>query len=159
MINGLCLGGGCEVSLTCDLRIAADTARFGQPKINLGIMPGSGATQRLTRLVGPGKAKEPIFTGDIIDAAEALVIGLVNRVVLASELRPAVMELAHNITSRGAFSLKMAKRAINMGQEVGLTPGLAFEALAEVACFSSPEKQEGMEAFFSKQKPKYHKKP
>jgi len=159
MINGLCLGGGCEVALACDLRIAADTARFGQPEIHLGMMPGSGATQRLTRLVGPGKAKELIFTGDVVDAAEALAIGLVNKVVPASELRTTVMELAHRIASRGAFSLKMAKRAIQMGQEVGLTPGLAFEALADVACFSSPEKEEGVEAFFAKRKPQFHKKP
>ena len=159
MINGLCLGGGCEVALACDLRIAADTARFGQPEIHLGMMPGSGATQRLTRLVGPGKAKELIFTGDAVDAPEALAIGLVNKVVSASELRTTVMELAHRIASRGAFSLKMAKRAIQMGQEVGLTPGLAFEALADVACFSSSEKEEGVEAFFAKRKPQFHKKP
>lgn len=159
MINGLCLGGGCEIALACDLRIASDTARFGQPEVHLGIMPGSGATQRLTRLVGPGKAKELIFTGDTIDAPEALAIGLVNRVVAASDLRTTVMELAQRIASRGAFSLKMAKRAIQMGQEVGLTPGLAYEALSEMACFSSPEKEEGMEAFFEKRKPKFHKDP
>lgn len=159
MVNGLCLGGGCEVALACDLRIAADSARFGQPEVHLGIMPGSGATQRLTRLVGPGKAKELIFTGDIIDASEALSIGLVNRVVPAQELRSTVMEMAKKIADHGSFSLKMAKRAINMGQEVGITPGLAFEALAEVACFSSPEKEEGMGAFFEKRKPQFHKKP
>lgn len=159
MINGLCLGAGSEIALACDLRIAADGAQFGQPEILLGIMPGSGATQRLTRLVGPGKAKEIIFTGDMIDAAEALAIGLVNRVVPASELRNTVMELAHKIASRGAFSLKMAKRAIQMGQEVGLTPGLAFEALADMACFCSPEKEEGVEAFFAKRKPQFHQNP
>ncbi len=158
MINGLCLGAGCEVALACDLRVASDTARFGQPEVNLGIMPGSGATQRLTRLVGPGKSKELIFTGDIIDASEAMAIGLVNRVVPASELETTVKKLAQRIASRGAFSLKMAKRAIQTGQEVGLTPGLAFEALAEVVCFSSPEKQEGMEAFFEKRKPQFHNK-
>jgi len=159
MINGLCLGAGCEIALACDLRIAADTARFGQPEILLGIMPGSGATQRLTRLVGPGKAKELIFTGDTIDAAEALAIGLVNRVVPVAELQKTVMELGHKIASRGAFSLKMAKRAIQMGQEAGLTPGLAFEALADMACFCSPEKEEGVNAFFSKRNPQFHKKP
>lgn len=158
MINGVCLGGGCEIALACDLRIAADTARFGQPEINVGIMPGSGSTQRLTRLVGPGKAKELIFTGDMIDASEALSIGLVNRVVPAPELRTTVMDLAQRIASKGAFSLKMAKRAINMAQEVGVTPGLAFEVLAEVACFCSPDKQEGMEAFFEKRKPQFNRK-
>lgn len=157
MVNGLCLGGGCEVALACDIRIASDSARFGQPEVHLGIMPGSGATQRLTRLVGPGKAKELIYTGDIIDASEALAIGLVNRVVPAQELRNTVMEMAKKIADHGAFSLKMAKRAINMGQELGITPGLAFEALAEVACFASPEKEEGMGAFFEKRKPKFHR--
>ena len=157
MINGVCLGGGCEIALACDLRIAADTARFGQPEINVGIMPGSGSTQRLTRLVGPGKAKELIFTGELIDAPEALSIGLVNRVVPASELRTAVMDLAHRIASKGAFSLKMAKRAINMAQEVGVTPGLGFEALAEVACFCSPDKEQGMEAFFGNRKPEFNR--
>ncbi|MBW1996427.1 MAG: enoyl-CoA hydratase/isomerase family protein [Deltaproteobacteria bacterium] len=158
MINGLCLGAGCELALACDIRIASDKARFGQPEINLGIMPGGGGTQRLARLVGPGKAKELIFTGDIIDAREASTIGLVNRVVPPYDLKEVVMDLAHKIAGRGAFSLKMAKRAINAGQEVGLTPGLAFEALAEVACFCSPEKEEGMNAFFSKRKPEFHKK-
>ena len=157
MINGVCLGGGCEIALACDLRISADTARFGQPEISVGIIPGSGSTQRLTRLVGPGKAKELIFTGDLIDAAEALTIGLANRVVPSSELRKAVMELAHRIASKGAFSLKMAKRAINMAQEVGVTPGLGFEALAEVACFCSSDRQEGMEAFFEKRKPEFNR--
>ena len=157
MVNGLCLGAGCEVAMACDLRIASETARFGQPEVNLGLMPGGGGTQRLTALVGPGKAKELIFTGDIIDAREALSIGLLNRVVPASELRSKVMEMAHKIAGKGAFSLKMAKRAIQIGQEVGLTPGLAFEALSEVACFTSPEKEEGIEAFFAKRKPQFHK--
>ena len=157
MVNGLCLGAGCEVAMACDLRIASETARFGQPEVNLGLMPGGGGTQRLTALVGPGKAKELIFTGDIIDAREALSIGLLNRVVPASELRNTVMEMAHKIAGKGAFSLKMAKRAIQIGQEVGLSPGLAFEALGEVACFTSPDKEEGIDAFFEKRKPEFHK--
>lgn len=156
MINGLCLGGGCEIALACDLRIAAASARFGQPEINLGIIPGSGATQRLTRLVGVGKARELIFTGDIIDANEALAIGLINRVYPDEELRAKTMELAHRIASRGAFSLMMAKRATRMAQEVGLTTGLAYEALAETACFAGPEKAEGMEAFFAKRPAKFN---
>ncbi|MCB2186886.1 MAG: enoyl-CoA hydratase/isomerase family protein [Deltaproteobacteria bacterium] len=156
MINGLCLGAGCEIALACDLRIAADTARFGQPEVNIGIMPGSGATQRLARLVGPGKAKELIFTGDLITAPEALAIGLVNRVVPAAELETQTLELAQRIAQKGAFSLKMAKRSINLGREVGLTPGLAYEALAEVACFCSPERAEGVGAFFEKRKPDFH---
>jgi enoyl-CoA hydratase len=156
MIDGLCLGAGCEIALACDLRIASQASRFGQPEINLGIMPGSGATQRLTRLVGPGKAKELIFTGEMVDADQALAMGLVNRVLPAGELEPAVLELAGRIAAKGAFSLKMAKRAINHGQESPLTPGLAYEALAEVACFCSPEKAEGVDAFFAKRKPDFH---
>ena len=157
MIQGLCLGAGCEIALACDLRIAADNARFGQPEVKIGIMPGSGATQRLSRLVGPGKAKELIFTGNMIKAAEALSIGLINRVVPADELEGAVMELAGRIAAKGAFSLKMAKRSINMGREVGITPGLAYEALAEVACFCSPDKAEGIDAFFEKREAKFNR--
>ena len=153
MINGLCLGGGCELALASDLRIASDTAKFGQPEVHLGIMPGSGATQRLTRLVGPGKAKELIFTGDVIDAAEALAISLVNRVVPAQEPRSTAMAMAKKIADHGSFSLKMAKRAINMGQEVGITPGLAFEALAEVACFASRKKRKGWRHFSRSENP------
>jgi enoyl-CoA hydratase len=119
-------------------------------------MPGSGATQRLTRLVGPGKAKELIFTGELVDADQALAMGLVNRVLPAGELEPAVLELAGRIAAKGSFSLKMAKRAINHGQESPLTPALAYEALAEVACFCSPEKAEGVDAFFAKRKPDFH---
>jgi enoyl-CoA hydratase len=156
MIDGLCLGAGCEIALACDLRIASNAARFGQPEVNLGIMPGSGATQRLARLIGPGKAKELIFTGDIIDAAEALEIGLVNRVVLPEQLENTVMAMAEKIADKSAFSLKMAKRSINMGREVGITPGLAYEALAEVACFCSPDKEEGVNAFFEKRKPHFN---
>lgn len=156
MINGLCLGAGCEIALACDIRLASDNARFAQPEINIGIMPGSGGTQRLQRVVGPGRARELIFSGDQIDAAEAYRIGLVNHVYSSDELRPRTMELAAKIASKGALSLKMAKRAMRMGQEVGVTPGLAYEALAEVACFAGPDKAEGMEAFFAKRKPKFH---
>ncbi len=156
MIDGLCLGAGCEIALACDLRIASSASRFGQPEVNIGIMPGSGATQRLARLVGPGKAKELIFTGEIVGADQALAMGLVNRVVPKEELEAATMELAARIAQKGAFSLKMAKRSINLGREVGLTPGLAYEALAEVACFCSPDKTEGVEAFFAKRKPDFH---
>lgn len=158
MINGLCLGAGCEIALACDIRIASDRAKFGQPEIKLGIMPGGGGTQRLARLVGPGKAKELIFTGDVINAEEALAIGLVNRTVPFTELQQVVMDLAKKIAERGAFSLKMAKRSINAGREMGLTAGLAYEALAEVACFTSQDKEEGINAFFEKREPVFNKK-
>jgi len=157
LINGLCLGAGCEISLACDLRLASDKARFGQPEINLGIIPGSGATQRLTRLVGPGKARELIYTGDIIGAEEALAMGLVNRVVPHDELMASGLELAQRIAAKGAFALKMAKRSLRMAQEVGLTPGLAYEALAETACFAHADKAEGVDAFFAKRKPEFNK--
>lgn len=157
LINGLCLGGGLEIALACDLRLASDQARFGQPEINLGIIPGSGATQRLTRLVGPGYARELIFTGDLIDAQEAFRIGLVNRVTPHEDLMEKGMALAERIAGKGAFSLKMAKRAMRHNQEVGLTAGLAFEALAEMACFNHPDKKEGMEAFFAKRKPEFNR--
>jgi enoyl-CoA hydratase len=145
------------VALACDIRLASDRARFGQPEVQLGIIPGSGATQRLPRLVGPGRARELVFSGDIIDAVEADRIGLVNRVVAASELTDRTFDLARRIASRSAFGLKMAKRALRMGQEVGLAAGLAYEALAEAAVFCHPDKEEGVEAFFAKRKPEFNK--
>ena len=157
MVNGLCLGGGCELAMACDIRIASEKAKFGQPEVLLGIMPGSGGTQRLPRLVGQGMARELIFTGDVIDAAEALRIGLVNRVVAPEELEGVVMKMAGKMASKSALSLKMAKRSLRMGQEVGLTAGLAFEALAETSLFCSPDKEEGINAFFEKRKPEFNK--
>ena len=157
MIHGLCLGGGCELAMACDIRIASDKAKFGQPEILLGIMPGSGGTQRLPRLVGQGMARELIFTGDVIDAAKAQRIGLVNRVVPPEELEATVMKMAEKIAQKGALSLKMAKRSMRMGQEVGLTAGLAYEALAETSLFCSPDKEEGINAFFEKRKPEFNK--
>lgn len=159
MINGLCLGGGCEIALACDIRIAAETAKLGQPEIHLGIMPGSGATQRLPRLVGQGMARELIFTGDILTADEALRIGLVNRVVPAEELQEACLKLAEKIASKSAFALKMAKRAMRFSQDVPLEAGLAYEALAETAVFATPDRTEGVDAFFEKRKPAFNKGP
>lgn len=158
MINGLCLGGGCEVALACDIRIASDSAKFGQPEILLGMIPGSGATQRLARLIGQGMARELIFTGDIIDANEALRTGLVNRVVPSGELRKVTMEMAQKIANRGTLSLKMAKRTLRMSQEIGVSAGLAFEALAETAVFCCPDRKEGVDAFFEKRQPIFHEK-
>src|SRR5205823_13409407 len=120
MINGYCLGGGCELALACDIRIASEGASFGQPEINLGIIPGGGGTQRLTRLVGEGKAMELIFTGDLIDAAHAKEIGLVNSVVPAAELRSAVMSLALRIAEKSPIALRMAKDAIKTAARMNL---------------------------------------
>ena len=157
MINGLCLGGGLEVALACDIRIASETAKFGQPEVHLGIMPGSGATQRLPRLVGQGLAREMIFTGRVLEAREALGMGLVNRAVPARELRSVCLDMARVIASKSAFSLKMAKRALRMGQEIGVNAGLAYEALAETAVFCHPDKEEGVQAFFDKRSPKFNR--
>ncbi len=156
MINGLCLGGGLEVALACDIRIASENAKFGQPEVHLGIMPGSGATQRLPRLVGQGMAREMIFTGRIIRPEEAKQIGLVNRIVPDADLRTVCMDMAREIAGKSAFSLKMAKRALRMGQEIGVNAGLAYEALAETAVFCHPDKEEGVQAFFDKRKPKFN---
>ncbi|UCB48483.1 MAG: enoyl-CoA hydratase/isomerase family protein [Deltaproteobacteria bacterium] len=155
MIGGLCLGGGLELAMACDIRIASDTSRFGQPEMFIGIMPGSGGTQRLARLVGMGKAKELIYTGDMIDAEQALSIGLVNRICPGEKLEEVVMDIAGRIAKQSPLALKWAKRSIHMGQEAGLTVGLAYEALAESLLFTSKDREEGMKAFFEKRKPKF----
>jgi enoyl-CoA hydratase len=155
MIDGLCLGGGLELALACDIRIASDKSRFGAPEMFIGLMPGSGGTQRLSRLIGIGRAKEMIYTGDMIDAAEAYRIGLVNRICPAEELESAVTDLAGRIAGNSSLALKWAKKSINMGQETGLTAGLAYEALAEALLFTSEDKKEGLQAFFEKRKPQF----
>jgi enoyl-CoA hydratase len=155
MIDGLCLGGGLELALACDIRIASESSKFGQPEILLGIMPGSGGTQRLSRLVGVGKAKEMIFSGKTINAAEALRIGLVNEVTSSERLREVVMTLAKQIAEQSSLALKWAKKAINVSQEANLTVGLGFEALAESLLFSSKDREEGLKAFFEKRKPQF----
>ena len=155
MIDGLCLGGGLELALTCDIRIASESSKFGQPEMFLGIMPGSGGTQRLPRLVGPGKAKELILTGKTIDAAEALRIGLINDVVSRDELNETVMTTAKQIAKQSPLALKWAKKAVNMSQETGLAAGIAYETLADCLLFSGKDRAEGMKAFFEKRKPQF----
>jgi enoyl-CoA hydratase len=155
MIDGLCLGGGLELALACDIRVASDISRFGQPEMFIGLMPGSGGTQRLTRLVGYGKAKELIFTGGMIDAAEAYGIGLVNRVCPREELEDTVIKMASGIAKQSPLALKWAKKSINLGQETGLTVGLAYEALAEALLFTGKDRDEGIAAFFEKRKPRF----
>lgn len=153
MINGYCLGGGCELALACDLRIASETASFGQPEINLGIIPGGGGTQRLTRLVGEGKAMEMILTGDIIDAHTAYSIGLVNRVVPAADLEATTMEIANRIASKSPIALRMAKEAVKLASRSNLDEGLRREVDLFALCFSSEDKDEGVRAFLEKRKP------
>jgi enoyl-CoA hydratase len=153
MIDGLCLGAGLELAMACDMRIASDASRFGQPEILLGIIPGGGGTQRLPRLVGLGKAKELIFTGSVIDAPEALRIGLVNRICPRDELEALVTGLAGQVAQQSPLALKWAKRSINMSQESGLTRGLDYEALAECLLFTSRDREEGIRAFLEKRSP------
>ena len=154
-INGLALGGGCEMAMACDFRVGSENARIGQPEINLGIFPGGGATQRLQRLVGIGRAKELIFTGDIIDAREAERIGLLNKVFPADDLMDRTMEIARKIAAKGPLALKLAKMAMNMGMETGLSLGLGYERLARTLVHGSEDRVEGMNAFIEKRKPQF----
>jgi len=158
MINGYCFGGGLELALACDIRIASEDASFGQPEIRLGIMPGGGATQRLPGLVGPAIAKELMFTGRIIDAQEALRIGLVNRVVPKDNLKEAIWELARDIAKKSPIALKLIKRSVNRGGQAPSDVGLAYEALAECLCFTTEDHEEGFSAFLEKRKPNFRGK-
>ncbi|MGQ9678364.1 MAG: enoyl-CoA hydratase-related protein [bacterium] len=156
-INGFALGGGCELALACDLRVIAEGAKIGQPEVNLGLLPGFGGTQRLARLVGPGYAKELIFTAEPIDAQEALRIGLVNKVVKAEELIPYVNDLAKKIAAKGPSAVRLAKMCINYGLETDLNTGCAYEIEAFGLCFASAEPAEGTKAFLEKRKPNWRK--
>jgi enoyl-CoA hydratase len=155
MIDGLCLGGGLELAMACDIRIASVSSKFGQPETFVGIIPGGGGTQRLPRLVGVGKAKELIFTGNMINAQEALGLGLINQMVPADKLEEVVISLANQIIEKSPLVIKWAKKAINTGQETGLRMGLSYEALAECLVMSSKDSKEGMNAFFEKRKPQF----
>ena len=155
MINGYCLGGGCELALACDIRIASETASFGQPEINLGIIPGGGGTQRLTHLVGEGKAMELILTGEIIDAKTAYSIGLVNHVVPADHLETKTMEMATRIADKGPIALKLAKEAVKLASRSLLDEGLRREVDLFALCFSTEDKDEGVKAFLEKRKPEF----
>jgi enoyl-CoA hydratase len=154
-INGYALGGGCELALACDIRIAADTAKFGQPELGLGIIPGAGATQRLPRIVGMGRAKYLILTGEIIDAKQALEIGLVSAVTPSGQLQIRARELAKKILRQGPLAARLAKIALNASARVDLDSGLLIETLAQALCYSSDDKLEGTSAFLEKRKPKF----
>ncbi len=155
MVNGYCLGGGCELALACDIRIASERASFGQPEINLGIIPGGGGTQRLTRLVGEGKAMEMILGGDIIDAKTAHAIGLVNQVVPADELEAKTMELANRIAEKSPIALSLAKESVKLASRSNLDEGLRREVDLFALCFSTEDKDEGVSAFLEKRKPEF----
>lgn len=150
MINGFCLGGGCELAMSCDMRIAADTARFGQPEIKLGLIPGGGGTQRLPRLVGLGQAMRLILTGDMIGAAEAREIGLVDMVLPAAELRAKTLELAARIAAFSPLTVKVAKEAIRASEKLSIEEGITYERDLFCLCFSTEDKKEGVEAFLAK---------
>jgi enoyl-CoA hydratase len=154
-INGYALGGGCELALACDIRIASETAKFGQPELGLGIIPGAGATQRLPRIIGMGRAKHLILTGDIIEAKQALEWGLVTAITPASQLQIRARELAKKILRQGPLAAQLAKLALNASARVDLDSGLLIETLAQALCYGSEDKLEGTTAFLEKRKPKF----
>lgn len=149
-VNGFALGGGCELALGCDIRLASDNARFGQPEVNLGVIPGFGGTQRLSRLVGKGLAMEMVLTGDMIDAVEAHRIGLVNKVIEQAELLDGAKAMAAKIISKGPLAVKLAKEAIRNGLEMDLDKANQYEAELFGLCFASDDQKEGMQAFLEK---------
>ena len=149
-VNGFALGGGCEVAIACDFIYASENAMFGLPEINLGIIPGFGGTQRLPRLVGKNRAKEMIFTGKMISAAEAHAMGLVNKVCAQDQLMDEVLNVAKLIVSKGKISLRAAKQAINAGMDVDLNTGCRIEIDAFAICLASSDAKEGTQAFLEK---------
>lgn len=151
-VNGFALGGGTEIAIACDFIYASENAKFGQPEINLGLIPGFGGTQRLPRLIGTNMAKELIYTGKMISAAEALQLGLVNKIVSQDNLMKEVMNTAGIIASKGKVSLREAKQAINKGMNVDLATGCAIEVDAFAICYGSPDAKEGTSAFLEKRK-------
>lgn len=154
-VNGFALGGGCELAMACDFRIASEDARFGQPEVGLGVIPGFAGTQRLPRLVGKGMAKQLIFTGEMIPAGRAKEIGLVNEVVPKNELLSRAKELANRITANGPIAVRLAKEAINQGLEMDLDRAGALEADLFAICFSTSDQREGMGAFVEKRKAQF----
>jgi enoyl-CoA hydratase len=154
-VAGFCLGGGCELAMTCDLIIAADTARFGQPEIKLGVMPGAGGTQRLTRVVGKAKAMEMCLTGRMMNAEEAERSGLVARVVPAADLLAEAIKTADTIASMSLPIVMMTKESINRAYETTLAEGIRFERRVFHAMFATADQKEGMAAFVEKRQPKF----
>lgn len=151
-INGFALGGGCELAMACDIRLASVKAKFGQPEINLGIIPGYAGTQRLPRLIGLGRAKEMIFSGEMIDAEEAYRIGLVNRLYPLEELLIKAREAAEKFTSKSPGAIKYAKSALHKSLNMDLVSGCSFETLTFSLCFANDAQREGMSAFLEKRK-------
>ena len=156
-INGFALGGGCELSMACDIRLASEKAKFGQPEVGLGITPGFGGTQRLARIVGVSNAMELILTAKVIGAAEAKAIGLVSEVYPPEELMPKALELANAICANAQIAVQESKRCIRMGMQTDISTGSAFEAEAFGVCCGTEDKDEGMGAFLEKRAEKHFK--
>jgi enoyl-CoA hydratase len=154
-VNGFALGGGCELAMCCDFRVASTAAKFGQPEVGLGITPGFGGTQRLPRLVGPGMAKQLLYTADIIDANEALRVGLVNAVVEPEELMDNVKKIAKRIVSKGQVAVRLCKAAANEGMQTDIDRSMTIEADAFGLCFATLDQKEGMTAFVEKRKAQF----
>ena len=154
-VNGYALGGGLELALACDIRVSAAGARFGLPETKLGIIPAAGGTQRLPRVIGWGRARYLILTGDIIDATEAERLGLVSAVVPQEDLLPKAREIAMKILERGPLAIRLAKKALSLSAEAPLSAGLEFESLAQAILFESRDKEEGTRAFLEKRKPRF----
>ena len=151
-VNGYALGGGCELALCCDIRICSDNAQFGQPEVGLGITPGFGGTQRLVRAVGPGRAKEMIYTARSIKADDALRVGLVNAVYPQAELMPAAMKLAGTSAKNAPIAVRACKKAINEGTQVDMDSAIVIEEKLFGSCFETEDQREGMQAFLEKRK-------
>lgn len=158
MVNGYALGGGCELAMSCDIRIASTNAKLGLPELNLSIIPGAGGTQRLARLVGKGKALEMILTGKIVSGEEAKMCGLVSELVQPKELLAKTEEVAEKIISKGPLAVRLAKLSINAGLETDIKTGLVIEKLAQALLMSTEDKKEGTQAFLEKRKPKFQGK-
>lgn len=154
-VNGLALGGGCELALACDLRLASDTAKFGLPEINLGIIPGGGGPQRLPRLIGAGRAKEMMFLGEMIDAARAEKYGLVNRVVPGAQLMHEALALAEKLKQKPPVALGVLKEAINTGLNTDLPSALEYGIKSFIVAFASEDRKEGISAFTEKRRPDF----
>lgn len=150
MINGFCLGGGCELAMSCDIRVASETARFGQPEINLGLIPGGGGTQRMPRLVGVGQTLRLVLSGEMISAAEARAIGLVELVYAPEELRAETLKLAAKIAAKSPLTLRIAKEAARAAERLPLEDGIAYERDLFCLAFSTEDKAEGVKAFLEK---------
>lgn len=155
LVNGFALGGGMELAMACDVRIASEKAKFGQPEVHLGVIPGFGGSQRLPRIVGQGRALEWLLSGDMMDANEALRIGLANRVVPAEELNEVGLQFADKLLAQGPLAIAAVKRAVYDGAEMDLDKGLAMEAALFGLCFSTSEQKEGMSAFLNRRQPSF----